>query len=145
MGLLISGVAKRLARPPGILAAAASGSSLFDRRLETSLALDGPSIKPPCRMTERRHGDREADKERERAQYERGRDDEAPKRDGDRILARDPQRSGYRRNKPYVAIEQERKRDDADAERPVTTSSQPRLVVRTSRKKGMAAAGGSGP
>jgi len=49
----------------GTLAAAASGSSLFDRRLETSLALDGPSIKPPCRMTERRHGDREADEERQ--------------------------------------------------------------------------------
>ena len=35
------------------------------RHRQHCLALDGPSIKPPCRMTERRHGDREADEERQ--------------------------------------------------------------------------------
>ena len=76
MGFSLSGAANSFAAL-GLRPAIALGSPLFDG-LHASLALDGAAIKPPCRMAERRHGDREADEERQRCENERRGDDQPP-------------------------------------------------------------------
>ena len=55
-------------------------------------------------MAERRHRDRKADEERQRAYDQRRGDHNAPKRDGDWILPRYAQRSGNGGNEPDIVV-----------------------------------------
>src|SRR6516165_12354446 len=88
-----------------------------DKRLKKSLALDGAAIEPPCRMTERRHGDCEADEERYRSDDKRRCDDCSPQRDSGRIFSRKPQRRSDGWKEPDVALKHQRERDHAQTKR----------------------------
>jgi hypothetical protein len=67
-------------------------------------------------MAKRRHHDCKADEERQRPDDQRRIISQSATAT-DRILERDAQRSGDGRNKPDVSVKQQRKGDDANAER----------------------------
>ena len=68
-------------------------------------------------MAEHRQHDGEAEEQGNRAENERGGDDQAPKRDRARIGARQPERSLERGHETDVTIEHKRERHDADRKR----------------------------
>jgi hypothetical protein len=66
-------------------------------------------------MAKHRHNDREAKEERQRAEDESGRDDQAPLRNLKRILARSAKRSANGRDKADATIKHKREGNDTDA------------------------------
>ena len=92
-------------------------SRKLNRNLVRGIALDRLSIEPPGRVPEHRHDDGKPGEKRQRAQSERRRNDQSPKRDGLRIGAGHAQRSLKRGDKANVAVEHQREGNHADAKR----------------------------